>query len=107
VIDTEGPLPPRRVAELGRQVLAALRAAHAAGIVHRDVKPSNVLIAEDRAVVTDFGIAALEGDANLTGTGVLIGSPAYIASERARGENSGPAGDLWYLDPIFNGFHAG
>ena len=97
VIDTDGPLAPQRVAELGRQVLAALRAAHAAGIVHRDVKPSNVLMAEDRAVVTDFGIAALEGDATLTGTGVLIGSPAYIAPERARGENSGPAGDLWAL----------
>src|SRR3954451_7499274 len=95
VIDTEGPLAPRRVAELGRQVLAALSAAHAAGIVHRDVKPSNVLVDEDRAVVTDFGIAALEGDATLTGTGVLIGSPAYIAPERARGENSGPASDLW------------
>jgi serine/threonine protein kinase len=97
VIDTEGPLAPLRVAELGRQVLAALGAAHAAGIVHRDVKPSNVLMAEDRAVVTDFGIAALEGDATLTGTGVLIGSPAYIAPERARGESSGPAGDLWAL----------
>ncbi|MDN3353846.1 serine/threonine-protein kinase [Actinomadura sp. DC4] len=98
VIDAEGPLPPRRVAALGRQTLAALRAAHAAGIVHRDVKPSNVLVAgADRVVVTDFGIAALEGDATLTGTGVLIGSPAYIAPERARGEHSGPASDLWSL----------
>ena len=98
VIDAEGPLAPRRVATLGRQTLAALRAAHAAGIVHRDIKPSNVLVADgDRAVVTDFGIAALEGDANLTGTGVLIGSPAYIAPERARGERAGPAGDLWSL----------
>jgi tRNA A-37 threonylcarbamoyl transferase component Bud32 len=98
VIDEEGPLPPRRVAGLGRQVLAALRAAHAAGIVHRDIKPSNVLVAAaDHAVVTDFGIAALEGDATLTGTGVLIGSPAYIAPERARGERDGPEGDLWSL----------
>ena len=98
VIDAEGPLPPERVAALGRQTLAALRAAHAAGIVHRDIKPSNVLVADgDRVVVTDFGIAALEGDANLTGTGVLIGSPAYIAPERARGERAGPAGDLWSL----------
>jgi eukaryotic-like serine/threonine-protein kinase len=98
VIDTEGPLPPRRVAHIGRQMLAALRAAHAAGIVHRDIKPSNVLVAAaDRVVVTDFGIAALEGDATLTGTGVLIGSPAYIAPERARGDRSGPAGDLWSL----------
>jgi hypothetical protein len=98
LITAEGALPPLRVAGLGRQILAALRAAHAAGIVHRDIKPSNVLVAaEDRAVVTDFGIAALEGDATLTGTGVLIGSPAYIAPERARGERSGPAGDLWAL----------
>src|SRR3954468_17469087 len=98
VNDAEGPLAPRRVAALGRQTLAALRAAHAAGIVHRDIKPSNVLVADgDRAVVTDFGIAALEGDATLTGTGVLIGSPAYIAPERARGERAGPAGDLWAL----------
>lgn len=98
VIDAEGPLAPQRVAELGRQILAALRAAHAAGIVHRDIKPSNVLVADaDRVVVTDFGIAALEGDATLTGTGVLIGSPAYIAPERARGERAGPAGDLWAL----------
>jgi serine/threonine protein kinase len=98
VIDGEGPLAPQRVAALGRQTLAALRAAHAAGIVHRDIKPSNVLVADgDRAVVTDFGIAALEGDATLTGTGVLIGSPAYIAPERARGERAGPAGDLWSL----------
>ncbi|HZE34285.1 MAG TPA: protein kinase [Actinoallomurus sp.] len=98
VIDGEGALPAQRAAGLGRQILAALRAAHAAGIVHRDIKPSNVLVAaDDRAVVTDFGIAALEGDATLTGTGVLIGSPAYIAPERARGERSGPAGDLWAL----------
>src|SRR3954466_11529387 len=97
VIEAGGPLAPLRVADLGRQVLAALRTAHAAGIVHRDVKPSNVLIADDRAVVTDFGIAALEGDATLTGTGVLIGSPAYIAPERARGNDSGPSGDLWAL----------
>jgi eukaryotic-like serine/threonine-protein kinase len=98
VIDAGGPLAPERVARLGRQVLDALRAAHAAGIVHRDIKPSNVLVtADDRAVVTDFGIAALEGDASLTGTGVLIGSPAYIAPERARGDASGPASDLWSL----------
>jgi serine/threonine protein kinase len=98
VIDAEGPLPPQRAAGLGRQMVAALRAAHAAGIVHRDIKPSNVLVTDgDRAVITDFGIAALEGDATLTGTGVLIGSPAYIAPERARGAHAGPAADLWSL----------
>ncbi|MCO6010363.1 serine/threonine protein kinase [Actinoallomurus purpureus] len=98
LIDAEGPLPPQRVAALGRQMLAALRAAHAAGILHRDIKPSNVLVADgDRAVITDFGIAALEGDATLTGTGVLMGSPAYIAPERARDAHAGPAADLWSL----------
>ncbi|GAB3964547.1 hypothetical protein GCM10029978_025290 [Actinoallomurus acanthiterrae] len=98
VIDAEGPLQPQRVAELGRQMVAALRAAHAAGIVHRDIKPSNVLVADgDRAVITDFGIAAIEGDATLTGTGVLIGSPAYMAPERASGAHAGPAADLWSL----------
>jgi serine/threonine protein kinase len=104
MIDTEGPLPPKRVAEIGRQILAALQAAHAVGIVHRDVKPSNVLVAAaDRAVVTDFGIATLEGDATLTGTGVLIGSPAYIAPERARGEHASPAADLWSLGATLYG----
>ncbi len=98
VIDTSGPLAPRRVAALGRQMLDALRAAHAAGIEHRDIKPSNVLVADgDHAVITDFGIAALEGDPSLTGTGVLIGSPAYMAPERARGDGGGPAADLWSL----------
>jgi hypothetical protein len=98
IVDADGPLPPRRAAEVGRQTLAALRAAHDIGVLHRDVKPSNVLITDDdRAVLTDFGIAYVEGDTTLTQTGLIIGSPAYIAPERAQGERAGPAADLWAL----------
>src|SRR6186997_2571942 len=72
-----GPLPPHRVAEIGLGVLGALEAAHAQGVVHRDVKPSNVLITSDgRPVLTDFGIATTAGDPALTSTGVVLGSPA-------------------------------
>lgn len=95
---TTGALPPRRVAEIGLAVLNALEAAHAAGILHRDVKPANVLLGHDgRIVLTDFGVATVEGDPALTGTGMLLGSPAYIAPERALGEEAGPASDLWSL----------
>jgi serine/threonine protein kinase len=99
-IKQDGTLPPRRVAEIGRQMLGALSAAHEAGILHRDVKPSNVLVTDSRsprAVLTDFGIARAQSDATLTQTGMLIGSPAYIAPERARGLVAVPASDLWSL----------
>ncbi|WP_281273859.1 serine/threonine-protein kinase [Actinomadura pelletieri] len=102
VIKQDGPLETRRAAEIGRQMLAALHAAHGAGVLHRDVKPSNVLITGtgrmgERAVLTDFGIATASGDATLTQTGLVMGSPAYIAPERARGRVAGPASDLWSL----------
>ncbi|MEV0591628.1 serine/threonine-protein kinase [Nonomuraea cavernae] len=98
VIDEEGPLPPRLVAEIGVDLLGALRAAHAQGITHRDVKPGNVLITQNgRVVLTDFGIAKAEGDSKLTKTGMVIGSPGYTAPERARGEYTGPESDIWSL----------
>ncbi|GAA0572816.1 serine/threonine-protein kinase [Actinomadura livida] len=98
IVDGDGPLPPGRAAAIGRQIAGALRAAHAIGILHRDVKPANVLVAEDdRAVLTDFGIAQMAGDATLTGTGLLIGSPAYMAPERVNGSPAVPASDLWAL----------
>ncbi|MFE9463004.1 serine/threonine-protein kinase [Streptomyces virginiae] len=93
-----GPVPPAEAVRLGLDVLSALRAAHAEGILHRDVKPANVLLRPDgSAVLTDFGIAALRDSAGLTATGVLIGSPEYIAPERVRGEEGLAASDLWSL----------
>ncbi|KWW98030.1 hypothetical protein TH66_22190 [Carbonactinospora thermoautotrophica] len=98
VIADSGPLPPERVAAVGIAVLDALTAAHRAGILHRDVKPSNVLLTGDgRVVLTDFGIARLEGDRTLTATGAVLGSPAYMAPERAQGQHPGPESDLWAL----------
>ncbi|MGW9419928.1 serine/threonine-protein kinase [Streptomyces koyangensis] len=94
----EGRMAPVEAAQLGRGVLAALRAAHAAGIHHRDVKPANVLLrADGRPVLTDFGIAALRESTSLTATGELVGSPDYIAPERLRGDEGNPASDLWSL----------
>ncbi|WP_329876710.1 serine/threonine-protein kinase [Streptomyces sp. SP18CS02] len=94
----DGVLTPRRAAEVGLAVLDVLRSAHREGILHRDVKPSNVLIAEDgRVVLTDFGIAQVEGDPSITSTGMLVGAPSYISPERARGHKPGPAADMWSL----------
>ncbi len=98
VVREDGPLPPTRVAQIGLEVLGALIAAHHAGVLHRDVKPDNVLLARDgRAVLTDFGIAVLEGDSSVTRTGALIGTPAFIAPERASGGPAEFASDLWSL----------
>ncbi len=98
VIREDGPLKWRRAAEVGLAVLDVLRAAHREGILHRDVKPSNVLIADDgRVVLTDFGIAQVEGDPSVTSTGMLVGAPSYISPERARGQKPGPPADLWSL----------
>ncbi|WP_155335447.1 protein kinase domain-containing protein [Acrocarpospora corrugata] len=98
VVQAEGPLPPRRVAEIGLQLVGALTAAHAAGVLHRDVKPDNVLLADDgRVVLTDFGIATLEDDSPVTRTGALIGTPAFIAPERASGGTAQRESDLWSL----------
>ncbi|MFF4525509.1 serine/threonine-protein kinase [Streptomyces bluensis] len=99
VIREDGLLEPKRAAEVGLAVLDVLRAAHREGILHRDVKPSNVLISKEdgRVVLTDFGIAQVEGDPSITSTGMLVGAPSYISPERARGHKPGPAADLWSL----------
>ncbi|BAU85527.1 serine/threonine protein kinase [Streptomyces laurentii] len=97
-IREDGTLTPRRAAEVGLAILDVLRSAHREGILHRDVKPSNVLIDDDgRVVLTDFGIAQVEGDPSITSTGMLVGAPSYISPERARGHKPGPAADLWSL----------
>ncbi|MCD9876306.1 serine/threonine-protein kinase [Streptomyces guryensis] len=99
VIREDGLLEPRRAAEVGLAILDVLRSAHREGILHRDVKPSNVLLESDteRVVLTDFGIAQVEGDPSITSTGMLVGAPSYISPERARGHKPGPAADLWSL----------
>ncbi|GHE01891.1 serine/threonine-protein kinase [Streptomyces alanosinicus] len=97
-LEAEGPLSPQRAAHLGAEVLSALRAAHAVGVLHRDVKPANVLLAHDgRVVLTDFGIASVEGSTTLTMTGEVVGSPEFLAPERALGRTPGPGSDLWSL----------
>jgi serine/threonine protein kinase len=98
VIAEDGPLSPAHAARVGLGVLAALQAAHAAGVIHRDVKPANILLGpDDRVVLTDFGIAKAADSPALTMSGMLIGSPSYLAPERARGESSDAAADLWAL----------
>ncbi len=97
----EGTLGAREAAKIGLEVLGALEAAHAAGILHRDVKPDNVLLGRhDRVVLTDFGIAQIEGETSLTDTGGFVGSPEYIAPERVLGQRPGPASDLWSLGVV-------
>ncbi|MGW1269242.1 serine/threonine-protein kinase [Streptomyces sp. NPDC002491] len=97
----EGTLGTREAARIGLEVLGALEAAHAAGILHRDVKPDNVLLGRyDRVVLTDFGIAQIEGETSLTDTGGFVGSPEYIAPERVLGRRPGPAADLWSLGVV-------
>ncbi|GAA2038317.1 hypothetical protein GCM10009740_33140 [Terrabacter terrae] len=98
VLRDRGPLPVREVARLGTDLAAALAAAHRADLVHRDVKPGNVLLAEDgTARITDFGISHALGDASLTSTGMVTGTPAYLAPEVARGGPSTPASDVFSL----------
>jgi serine/threonine protein kinase len=93
-----GPLPTHQAADIGLHLLDALDAAHREGIVHRDVKPSNVLLSRDgRVILTDFGIATSDTDPSLTATGLLVGSPTYMSPERLRGEPTGPPADIWSL----------
>ncbi|PKA38590.1 nuclease PIN [Streptomyces sp. SM8] len=98
VLEADGPLEPERAASVGVEVLSALRAAHGAGVLHRDVKPANVLLALDgRVVLTDFGSSLVEGGEELTDAGEVVGSPEYLAPERALEAEPGPASDLWAL----------
>ncbi|MER5935809.1 serine/threonine-protein kinase [Streptomyces sp. NPDC001928] len=98
LLRADGPLTPKRAAQIGAEVLSALRAAHGEGVLHRDVKPANVLLGDDGSVVlTDFGIAMVEGDSSLTMTGEVVGSPEYLPPERALGRTPGPESDLWSL----------
>ncbi|MFF4348026.1 protein kinase [Streptomyces sp. NPDC001530] len=97
-VKEQGRVEPAEAARIGLWVLRALRAAHAAGVLHRDVKPGNVLLSADRRVLlTDFGIAQVEGDTTITRTGEIVGSVDYLAPERVRGHDPGPASDLWAL----------
>ncbi|MCU1474443.1 serine/threonine-protein kinase [Amnibacterium sp.] len=98
LLHDDGPLPPREAARIGAQVASALAAAHRLGIVHRDIKPGNVLLDEDgRALISDFGISRALGDTTLTSTGLVHGTPAYLAPEVARGDDSSFASDVFSL----------
>ncbi|MGW7494223.1 serine/threonine-protein kinase [Streptomyces luteogriseus] len=97
-VKEEGRVEPREAARIGLWVLRALRAAHTAGVLHRDIKPGNVLLGRDgRVLLTDFGIAQIEGDTTITRTGEVVGSVDYLAPERVRGNDPGPSSDLWAL----------
>ena len=98
LVSDRGPLPHPHAARIGLQVLTALEAAHLVGVVHRDVKPANVLVLDgDRAKLTDFGVATIRDESRVTMTGLIVGSPSYMAPEQATGADITPATDLWAL----------
>lgn len=98
IVIEDGPLAPRAVAKIGIALLGALEVAHAIGVLHRDVKPANVLICSDgRCVLTDFGVARMPTDVQLTTPGMVLGSPHFISPERAMGQDFGPPSDLFSL----------
>ncbi len=101
VVVDGGPIPHPRAARIGLDVLTALEAAHLVGVVHRDVKPANVMVQTgDRAKLTDFGVATIRDDSRLTVTGLIVGSPSYMSPEQAQGAEVGPPTDLWSLGAL-------
>jgi predicted Ser/Thr protein kinase len=98
VVKKDGPLSDERASRIVEDVLSALEVAHRAGIVHRDVKPANVMITDDgRTKLADFGIASVKDDPKITASGLILGSPSYMAPEQATHGSSGPEADLWGL----------
>lgn len=98
MMSDHGPLPPREVARIGAQVASALGAAHAVGVVHRDIKPGNILLGDDGTVkITDFGISRAQGDVAVTKTGMLAGTPAYLSPDVACGQEPTGASDVFSL----------
>ncbi|WP_198653102.1 WD40 repeat domain-containing serine/threonine protein kinase [Actinocorallia populi] len=98
LLESAGPVSPEEAGRIGAHVAEALAAAHAQGVVHRDIKPGNILLEEGRSILTDFGIASLDDASTaLTATGTIVGTPAYLAPEQIRGESATPASDLWSL----------
>jgi tRNA A-37 threonylcarbamoyl transferase component Bud32 len=106
-LEADGPMPVDRAARIGIQVLEALDYAHTNGVLHRDVKPGNVMLVDDQVVLTDFGIALIDGDSVLTATGQLPGVPEYISPERIRGDEAAPASDLWSVGIMLYGMVVG
>ncbi|WP_234469401.1 serine/threonine-protein kinase, partial [Streptomyces sp. MBT62] len=99
IMAEDGPIGPREAARIGLGLVAALRQVHAGGVLHRDIKPGNVLVESraQRVVLTDFGIAAIQDAKALTMVGMLVGSPDYMAPERISGRPQGPPSDVWSL----------
>lgn len=106
-LDADGPMSVDRAARIGTQVLSALDYAHNNGVLHRDIKSGNVMLVDDQAVLTDFGIAVIDGDSVLTATGQLPGVPEYISPERIRGDEALPAADLWSVGIMLYGMVVG
>ena len=108
IVDADGPIDEGRLRGIASDVLSALEAAHSAGIVHRDVKPANVMITRDgQTKLADFGIASVKGDPKITASGLILGSPSYMAPEQATQGEGGPHADMWGLGATLYFAHEG